>query len=474
MGCLPERCPNALVPACPSYPFVPSCTSCNPYTEVEQLLARDVPVCWPCSDDSLSLTELIGLALQNSPDLRATWADARIAAAQYGIGRSEYYPDFNFNTDVLATRFASLFGGGGFFGGEQLIQSNYINYGPDVTVSYLILDFGARAAKNQALCQALLSANWFHNRSIQTVVQTVATDYYTYLGAVEQVRADTENLHDAETILDQAKAKHRAGIADLADEMNALTQVAKVQLQLLTDEQTEVNDYVALTQAAGVPANIPLKVDEMPSIIPTLYIRQHIEALVCKAYTYRPDLLAALADVRSHCAYVREQQQNRWPQINFKGAYGRTYWNSGMHTPYDGTAELSLTLPLFRGWYYENKIRLAQAELERSRATLRALQISIAGNVIQSYEDFLLSAEKVAAGEDYVKAAKINFDANLSKYHAGTADITPVIQAFANLADARSALIQARQDWYTSLINLSYAMGTLSPCCCTSEHCLCD
>src|SRR5690606_23507150 len=107
-----------------------------------------------CPQGCLSLSELIDMGLNNSPETRQTWAKARATAAQFGLGRSDYYPDIDVNYRAKHKREAEYVCPG------QLEVLDINQHGPEMTLSWLLFNFGAREAKNRALWNSLIEANW--------------------------------------------------------------------------------------------------------------------------------------------------------------------------------------------------------------------------------------------------------------------------------------------------------------------------
>ncbi len=455
-GCRPEVAPFSLAPRCPTSVWAPGLYQKDAEQQMECELACGVPTIEPEAGDEMGLSDLVCLALQNSPTTRESWADARIAAAQYGAGRAAYYPD------VTATPWVGSLRQAAFFGRRNIQRDQFQDYGPQLRVSYLLFDFGAREANVHSLCEALVAANWTHNSQIQKLIQRVGSDYYGYLAAHEQLEAQRTNVENAQVNLAATSARRRAGVADVADELMARTQLAQQRLKLLDADQRLVMQLTQLTQDIGVPSTISITPRPLPEVIPVEQVTCSVEDLVAQAYHCRPDLLAGLADVRQQRAGLVEAVRNQYGSLDLTGRVGTTYFNSGASDSYDYNAAVRLTVPLFKGWWYKNKVREAQGKVEKARAQLRELQVSISRGVVQSYQDFMIAADKVKTGEEYVKSAAHSYDAALQKYKAGTTNYTTLFTALATLADARSALVTARHDWYTSLINLSYAVGSLN------------
>ena len=226
-GCRPEVAPFTLAPRCPTTVWAPGLYQQDAEQQMECELACGIPTIEPEVGDELGLGDLVCLALQNSPNTRESWADARLAAAEYGAGRAAYYPDVNFTPWVTSLKQAA------FFGRQRITRDQYQDYGPQLRVSYLLFDFGAREANVRSLCEALVAANWTHNSQIQQLIQTVGTDYYSYVAAQEQVEAEQANVENAEINLAATVARRRAGVADVADELMARTQLAQQRLKLL-------------------------------------------------------------------------------------------------------------------------------------------------------------------------------------------------------------------------------------------------
>ena len=87
-------------------------------------------------------------------------------------------------------------------------------------------------------------------------------------------------------------------------------------------------------------------------------------------------------------------------------------------------------------------------------------------DVVQGYQDFNYSTQIVKVNKEYVDLAQKSYTANLSEYKAGTIDITTLVNAQTNLADARYSLAESRKNWYDALTNLMYATGVVTkPCC---------
>src|SRR5690606_25936528 len=103
-------------------------------------------------------------------------------------------------------------------------------FGPSISLSYVLFDFGARAYQVESSEYRLLSANLSHNRVLQDVIFLVEQAYYRLLGNDALVRVNSQSLSNAKTALEAAQRRRESGLATVADVYRAETQVAQSQL----------------------------------------------------------------------------------------------------------------------------------------------------------------------------------------------------------------------------------------------------
>ena len=204
---------------------------------------------------TLTLSEIVELELRNSPVTRAAWFDAQAAAAEVGSKRSEYFPSLELDGNYTRQKTAAL-------GGRSIFIST--SYGPSLSLSWLLLDFGGRQADVQEAQHALFAADWTHNAAIQNLVLQVENAYYQYLNAKALRAAQQSSVASAKESLSAADARHGAGVATIADVLQAKTAFSQAELSLETVEGQIQTIRGALATALGVPANIPVEVGELP------------------------------------------------------------------------------------------------------------------------------------------------------------------------------------------------------------------
>lgn len=409
------------------------------------------------ADGEMNLADLIDIGLQNNPTTKQTWAQARAASAQYGQSLSPFYPNIQFTSQYTRQR-------GEFIQGGSLPPIPYLTTtaGPDCTLTYTLFDFGQRTSQAIAAREALYMADWTHNQQIQSIIQIIMNDYYNYLYQLQVELSVESNLENAKMSLDAANQRFALGLAALGDVAQARTQFLQNKINLTNQKQQVENGFAALATDIGLPANVAFKVKPMPEEIESVPCLESVDQLVALAQTKRPDLMAAQADIRSKESLVLNARRAVYPVIATNFDVGK-YWfdhHREEHRPH-WTAEVTISFPLFRGFYYKNGIKNAEANLENSRAQFMQTELAIIQTVTTSHMHVKTAAQNLKDTQEYLKSAEVEFDIALSGYKAGVATILDVLSAQSALADARTKKAQAHRAWYSSLVAIAYATGCL-------------
>lgn len=470
-GCYPDRAviaPYSYAPRSPSKPWTPP-------SNVKPMNLDTGPPELPKQEEPYSLAELVDLALSINPQTKVSWAQARAAAAQFGESQSAFFPDLTFN--FVYTRFRQpiflqqISGGDLSFssnptgvGGKTVVEDVYYSFWqPQIAVSYLLFDFGTRRATSQAAEQALYYADWTHNNTIMMLLQTVMNDYYNYLYQKQLLDADEQNVATAKVTLDAAQTGLDNGVRDVSDYLQAKTQLLQNQTTWAAQQQNVEASYAVLLYDMGLPANICINTQHFPTDLPENDMLPPLDSLIAVAMQNRPDLLAAEANLHEQEANVTVAKTQYLPKINYNFNIAKNYYSQGLQDKYNFMSTFSVTMPLFSGFYYRNAIKLAEAVKKEAEEQLKETELNVIKQITTYHSSVKNAFDTLQFASAYLVAAQEEYDVALSKYKRGTNTIVDVVNAQSSLADARARQINAYQQWYTSLANLAYSTGILSP-----------
>lgn len=403
----------------------------------------------------LTLAETIDVALFYNPTTKLSWANARISAAEYGQTLQPEFIQADIDGNYTRTRFAQ-------FTGPQRQIVYETQYGGELQLTYLIFDFGQTRTTSEAALQSLYNADWSHNSQIQATIQLLMNDYYDYLYQKQLLYAAEQDVVNAKISLDATEESFQRGLSDVSDIVQAKTSYLHQKLAVVTQKQSLHNAYTKLIGDMGLPSDKPIFFQDYPEKIETFEL-DDLDILVLKANQNRPDLLAAEANVKSSELSIKAAKLQNFPTVNGEFDIGRKYYQHGITDTYDFAATVSLTYPLFQGFFIANTIKQARAVLESSQAELEQVQLSIIQEVANYRSDVSFALESLEYAQAYLDSAKEDYKVNLSKYKVGTGTIVDLINAQTAVSDARAQLAQSKNSWYTSVANLAYATGILLP-----------
>lgn len=397
--------------------------------------------------DNLTLTQLVDVALRNSPVTGQTWADARSAAAAWGRARSDYYPYLDGEVDGAAGKIARSAGG-----------RSYAETG--LGLEYLLLDFGRKPGSDAAR-QALIAANWNHNQAVVDLLRNVPQAYYTHLNSMAQLEATEKTLAEARTTLEATEQRRKSGVSTIADVLQARASEQQVLVNLASDRSAVEITRGQLATVVGWPANTRFEIAKGPDGPPIMGMGKSVDKLIEVARKGRPDMNSAIAAVRQKEAELKKAERAPFPTLTGSGNLlwqGNRSFNDRAY--YGG---VQLKLPLFHGFDFKNQARQAKDNLDAAKAAFRSKEDSVIQDVWSSFYNFRTARQQLTTSRAVLASARESYHVSLARYKAGAADIVELLNAQSMLAHGRAQVVDAEMNLYTTYADLIHAVGTASP-----------
>ena len=407
-----------------------------------------------------SLAEILDLGLLHNTDTMRSWSEARVAAANYGQTLKNDFIISQFDTNFTREKSPQTITVNG--NGEDVDHVDYTTYFTnELSLSYLILDFGQTRSTSQSALYSLYQADWTHNSNIQSVLQTLMDDYFDVLYQKELLFSYDADVINAATTLESAQEKLRTGTADVSDVLQARSNYLDYKLKTVNQEQYLNTSYATLTHDMGISSHIDLHLQGFPTQY-NPYTPRPFDELLQLAKTNRPDYLAAQADVKAKEWGVTAAKRKYYPKLTSDFSIGNTQGNHNLHDNYDFNLELRLSVPLFQGFFQQNELRKKEASLQTAKADLLNVELTMTKEIDIAQKNITYALESIDFATQYLDTSKEDFRVSMDKYRQGTNTIIDVINAQTNIANASAKLIQAKKDYFTSLANLAYAIGSLN------------
>ena len=400
------------------------------------------------SKGPLTLAEVVDFALCNNPQTRLAWANARVQAAQVGVVRSAYLPSL------------SLGAGRSRNSTDSGASIHYNQTSGALSASYLLYDFGGRAATLENARQLMAALTATQDATLQAVFLAAVQDYYQWFAYEAAVAAARESEQASAESLKAAEARYRVGTGTPADRLQAQTAASQATLVRI---QAEGNARTAL----GVLANaMGLDAQEAPTFappgetVPDAAFARDLNDLIAAAKRARPDLIAAEAQLQGARASIEVARAAGMPSISLTA--GKSYSDmDALGTTRGSSVGVTLSIPLFTGFSNTYQVRSAQSQMEAKAAQRDQLAKQVSLDVWRAYYALTTSGESVRASADLVASADASAKVATGRYKAGVGGILDLLNAQSALASARQQSIQAQYNWRIAKAALAQAMGQI-------------
>ncbi len=406
----------------------------------------------------LTLADVVGISLENNPETRVAWANARAAAANYGSAKGEYFPTINLDGGLVRWDTPSLIQSTGKW---DTSSDPLTDYSVSASLSWLLLDFGGRSAAIEESRQALLAADWTHNAAIQDMILQAEMAFFSYAGSRALLEANRNSLAEAEANLNAAEERHRVGLATRADVLQARTARSEVQLAVQSTEGQVRVARAALAVSMGYPAHLSPRIDVVSPETLGAGLSESVDQLIEQALSRRPDLQASRALALKSEAEMRNARSALFPSLSVQGSFDRL-WRDDVPEYRDSySGALLLQIPVFSGFSRRHNLRRAQAEAEAAREEARGMEQTVMFEVFSAHSDFLTAQERVKTAADFLASASQSAEVALGQYKEGVGSILDLLSAQKSLAMARAEQINAHLGWFVSLAQLAHDVGIL-------------
>jgi outer membrane protein len=418
------------------------------------------------ANHTYSLAELIDLAERNNPRTRIAWERARQRAEDLGIAKSSYYPVLAGLAAFSDQRIIDPFP-------KPLAPRGYVMVEipaivPEVTLDYLVFDFGKREAKVDAATAQKIAAGANFIQANQDVAFRVASAFYQLLTQQERLAAAEATLKTAQTTTDAAEYELRNGRSTLPDVLNARAETSQAVFDRESADGDEKIARVTLTEAVGVEPSPNITIDAASSAPLPSDLATTIDSLIDRAMADRPDLAAQVAEIRAADDAIRAARAEYRPQILLQGTAAQTslwpttdYGQLGNASVPTWSAALAIQWRIFDGGERRNELAKAESKKRGAQDELRDKRDRATREVWTAYIGFRTALRKEQAAVALLESANASYSASLDAYKYGVKNLVDVVTAERQLAQARLSSVSARSQLFLEAVDLEFVTGNL-------------
>jgi multidrug efflux system outer membrane protein len=440
-----------LLSACtmgPNYrrPDVPA----PPGWRVSEPQAREMSnvVWWDQFGDEV-LSRLVRQALASNLDLKVATANVEQAYAQYGITRSQLFPQLNL--DASAARQRQFL--------PPPFQSQPFNtYALDLSASYELDIWGRLRRATESARASLLASEEGRRTVVMTVATTTANAYIQLRALDKQLDIARNTVESRKEVLRLQQLRYQEGAAPESDFRQAQSQLRNASAQMVDIERLIMRqeDFISVLLGES-PHTI-----ERGRTLDQLTFPAVPAALPSSLLERRPDIRQSEQNLIAANANIGVARAAYFPAISLTGLFGvesislsDLFKGSSRTWSFGGT----LAQPLFNAGRIRNQVRQAEAI---QRQTVQEYQRSII-SAFQDVNDALIDRTKYTAARDEqagnVEALRRYRDLADIRYKEGVTIYLELANAQDLLFGAELSLTSTQAALFQSYANLYRAMG---------------
>ena len=292
------------------------------------------------------------------------------------------------------------------------------------------------------------------------VALQVKTQYYSILAARESEAAARAQLDQAQEQLKASIARTRAGVATLSDSLRSVVAVGNAQLALITARNNVRVASAALTRLVGSET----AVTALPSDTLDLALAPIDSASLVGMLDQSPTVRQAQAQLASAQTSVRSARTPYLPTVDLTynrsgNGFDKYYGIGGQSLAYTNNFAIRLAYPLFNNYQREDALNRARVNADVADAAVRDARLAAQQTFVQQLGALRTAQQRIALQQVSVDAAREDVRVQQQRYTLGASTLLDLLTSQSTLDAARSALIQARQDFRVARAQLEALVG---------------
>ncbi|MBX3356112.1 MAG: TolC family protein [Phycisphaeraceae bacterium] len=411
---------------------------------------------WLCFKDP-TLNALVARAESGSLTLQQAAANVQVYRARYGITYSELFPSISLGASYSRSRvnFASL-------GGAEGTNSPFNDWQYGLALSTWEIDLFGKIRRAMQARQAELQATVEQYRqALVSLRAEVAIAYLTVRTLQAQLRYTRESVELLSQVVRITEAKFAAQTTSLIDLSQVKAQLATSQARIPVLESQIIAQSNGLSLLLGEmpgpvadelaePAPIPLPNDELLLGIPMDLLRR------------RADVLEAERRLVAAVARIGVAEAGFLPELTIMGVWGidsTTFSGLGDWGNRTYTFGPRITWNFFNAGRVVSQVQEAQAQQLIDELGYRQVVLKAVSEVETSLTNYDGTRRAMRDFETGLTDVTRAYELAVTRYRAGTIDLTQLLQFAQVVLQAQDGLAQATGQTALNLVEIYRSLG---------------
>jgi outer membrane protein len=301
-----------------------------------------------------------------------------------------------------------------------------------------------------------------YQKAKDDLILNIAAMYLEILFAEEMTGMDEKQMEVTRQQIERSQKLVESGRLAKGSLFEIEAQLAKEELQLVTDQNRAQLAYLGIYQLLELPVSQYFKIEK--PVLPDLQtgdLNFNSMSIFKNAVLTRPEILASQLRVESAEWQVEQAKGSRWPKLSFGANYYNNF-NDNYTNPITGKVipfgdqfknnkrygfGVTLSIPIFNQFQVKNGISNATLQVEDYKYRLQTSRNTLQKDIEQAYTNALSSLKRYISSEKAVHASSESFRYAEEKFNVGMVTSVEYNQIKSNLAIAQSQLTQAKYEY---------------------------
>lgn len=403
------------------------------------------------SQEKLSLTDAIQIALENNYDLQIRKKDQQIAEIQNNWGTVGRYPYINLSAESRNSANQN--------NSEDYLQNQFTG---GATINWTLFDGFSVSINKQKFEQLEELSKQNTSIMVESTIQSVILAYYSVLLEREKLNVYVEVMQLSEDRLQKVEHRKEFGTAVTYDVLQAKNAYLADKASMLVQEVSYKNAIRDLNYLLAVKENVVYQLTTDFSALPKEYILNELASkmtannkVLKNQYINQNLLKNAVALAKSDFS----------PSLNFAGGstLGSTRsdyetrgesWNN--YANFYGNFTLSFNL--FSGGNRKRALQIARINEEIGNVELDQIQHELTNQLSNIYEYYLVRKELLNVANENLAAAELNLQISKEKFESGAINsfnFRDVQNLYLNAAQRKLEAVYSFIDTHTALLRMT-------------------
>ncbi|PVH24463.1 efflux transporter outer membrane subunit [Sphingobacterium corticibacter] len=416
------------------------------------------------------LKDLIDSALVNNNDMRTALLNIEIADQQVRQNRANFLPSAEAriasanrqwrSRDFISAPPSKYYGDGG----RELPENMYVllsQFGTDISFSWE-LDIWGKIRNRQDMVVADYLETHEARKAVQTnLIARVAMGYFNLLMLDAKIEVAKRNVQLNDSTLQIIKLQYEAGeITALAIQQTESQRLLAASLVPELEKEIALQENALRVLAGEMPDRISRgnSFDELLDDANDISLGTPVEVI-----RNRPDIRSAELQLISANANANVQQAMRYPALTIGGTLGVNAmlpknWFNIPGALLGGIAG-DITAPIFQNRQLKTQYEIARLERDQAEIGLQQKVLEAVGEVSDAVITVGKQREQLEFAEQRVSNSALAVRNAGLLFKSGYASYLEVITAQSNALDSDLALVELRQQYLASYIDLYRSLG---------------